>query len=143
MKHRKLPYVLLAIGIALFVILAWRTKIFSEKVLMLDMFSCTCPDYRVVQGSWKISSPLLDTIPNLNKGEVYVTGMKNPWNDDSMTAFDYMLAEGEVVGVDRVSGGDPWNPVIHLTRREHWGLGMTIGYGTLQWGALLFTALGL
>jgi len=86
---------------------------------------------------------LLDTIPNLNKGEVYVTGMKNPWNDDSMAAFDYMLAECEVVRVDRVSDGDPWNPVIHVTRWEHLGLGMALGYGVLKWGTILFTALGL
>lgn len=143
MERRKLPYVLLTIGIALFVILTWRTKILSTNVLMLDAFACTCPDYNVVQGSWKNSSPLLDTISNLNKGEVYVTGMNNPWNDDPMTMYDFMLAEGEVVGVDRVSEGDRWNPVIHVTSWEHLGLGMTLGYGALKWGAILFTALGL
>lgn len=143
MKGRRIPYVLLTIGIALGVLLAWRTKVFSKNVLMLDAFACTCPDYRVVQGSWKISSPLLDIIAYLDKSEVYVTGMKNPWSDDAMTAFDYMLAEGQVVGVDRVSEGDPWNPVINVTRWEHLGLGMTFGYGVLKWGAILFTALGL
>lgn len=60
-----------------------------------------------------------------------------------MTMYDFMLAEGEVVGVDRKYEGDPWNPVIHVTRWEHLGWGMTLGYGALKWGAILFTALGL
>lgn len=143
MKRRKLPYVLLTIGLSLFAVLAWYTKIFKPNVLVLEAFACTCPDYRVVQGSWKISSPLLDTIPNLNKGEVYVTGIKNPWNDDPMTMYDYMLAEGEVVGVDRVYEGDRWNPVIFVTRWDYLGWGMPLGYGILKWGMILFTALGL
>ncbi|MBX2974086.1 MAG: hypothetical protein KF797_13400 [Flavobacteriales bacterium] len=142
MIRRWLPHVLLSIGIVLGIVLAWRTKVFSKNVLMLDMFACTCPDYRVVQGTWKISSPLLDTIAYLDKSEVYVTGTENPYSDP-MTAYDFMLAEGEVVGVDRVSEGDPWNPVIHVTRWEHLGIWMDMGYGMLKWGAILFPALGL
>lgn len=108
---------------------------------MLDAFACTCPDYRVVQGSWKISGPILDTIAYLDRSQVYVTGMENPYNGP-MIMYDFMLAEGEVVGIDRVSEGDPWNPVIHVTRWEHLGLWMDVGYGMLKWGAILFSALG-
>ena len=113
-----------------------------ENVLMLDALACTCPDYRVVQGAWKISSPLLDTVVHLDKSEVYVTGVDNPFQDP-MTFYDFMLAEGEVVGVDRVSEGDPWNPVIKVIQWEHLGMWMDIGYGMLKWGALLSTTLGL
>lgn len=142
MIRRLMPYLLITVGILFGVVLVWRTQLFNTNVLMLDAFACTCPDYRVVQGSWKISSPLLDTIAYLDKSEVYVTGMENPYSDP-MTAYDFMLAEGEVVGVDRVYEGDPWNPVIHVARWEHLGLSMTLGYGILKWGTILFTALGL
>ncbi len=143
MTRRTVPYLLLTIGIVFGVVLAWRTKAINDDGLVLKALACTCPDYRVVQGSWKISSPLLDTISRLDKSEVYVVGMDNPWDGDPYTMYDFMLVEGEVVGVDRVYEGDPWNPVIHVTRWEHLGFWMDVGYGMLKWGAILFTALGL
>lgn len=142
MSRRRIPLMLISIGIVFAIVLVWRTKALHKNVLMLDAFACTCPDYNVVQGSWKISSPLLDTVTYLDKSEIYVTGEKNPY-EDPMTFYDFMLAEGEVVGVDRVSEGDPWNPVIKVTRWEHLGIWMDMGYGILKWGAILFTALGL
>lgn len=78
MVRHLIPYLLLTIGIVFGVILAWRTKTINHDGVVLKAFACTCPDYRVVQGSWKIKSPLLDTIAYLDKSEVYVTGMKNP-----------------------------------------------------------------
>lgn len=138
-----LPYLLLVIGILFGICLAWRTKATKDNAIVLKALACTCPDYSVVQGSWKIESSLLDTVVNLNKNEVYVTGMKNPWNEDYSAMYDLMLAEGEVVGIDRVNEGSPWNPVINVKRWEHLGSSLSLSYGILKWGALLFTALAL
>lgn len=95
-----------------------------------------------MQGSWKISSPVLDTVSYADKIEVYVTGVNNKY-DAPLAFYDFMLAEGKEVGVEHVSEGDPWNPVINVTRWEHLGNWMDIGYGLLKWGAILLTALGM
>lgn len=141
MNRRLLPYMLLSTGILFGILLVWKTKAFSHDTLVLDALACTCPDYQVIQGSWKISSPLLDSLANLDKTEVYVTGEKNPF-ENPIVFYDMMLVEGEVVGVDRVSEGDPWNPVIQVTRWEHLGIWMDMGYGILKWGFILLTVLG-
>lgn len=142
MHRSHLPFALLISGGLCAIILLWRTEALQQNVLMIDALACTCPDYRVVQGSWKLSSPLLDTIAHLDKGEVYITGVKNPFNDP-MTLYDFLLVEGEVIGIDRVSEGAPWNPVIRVARWEHMGVWMEFGYGILKWGAILFSSLGI
>ena len=141
--HSWLPYLLLLTGCICFCWLAWRTELFRPDSLVLSGLACTCPDFRVVQGTWKISSPILDTVEHLDKAEVYVTGVQFPKHVDGAAIYDLHVAEGEVVGVDRVSSGAPWNPVIHVHRWKYLGIGMTLGFGILKWSAILFTVAGL
>lgn len=133
----------MAIGISLSAMLAWSTRMFHPHTLVLKGLACTCPDFQVVQGAWKIQSPILDTVTHLDKSEVYVLGHENPWLEDPATMYDFSVAESYVVGIDRVSEGDPWNPVVRVEHWEPLGPWLTIGYGVLKWGSILFSILGL
>ncbi|MEO8068772.1 MAG: hypothetical protein ABI599_13840 [Flavobacteriales bacterium] len=135
-----IAYVLLASGLAVAAHLLWQTRVLSSNSTVLGRLSCTCPDYHVELGQWNLNSPLLDTLENLDKSEVYVTGAKNNWSSDPGTMFDYMIAEGEVVGIDRVVEGDPWNPVIRVARWDHVS---EFTYPLRKWGAILMFLLGV
>ena len=116
-----MAYALLVISISLGGSLLWKMRVFWPNTVVLKALACTCPDYSAVLGSWKLEGPLLDTIARLDRGEVYVVGEHNKWNDDYRTMYDYMVADGEVVGVDRVSEGDRWNPKINVSKWGHIG----------------------
>ena len=136
---RKVSYALLAISVILGAHLILQTGVFTSNTVVLKALACTCPDYRVDLGRWNLSSPLLDTIAHLDRSEVYVRGAENPMNSEYRTMFDFMIAEGEVVGVDRVSEGDPWNPVIQVRR---WGHISEFTYPVRKWSAILLLLSG-
>ncbi|MEZ4788448.1 MAG: hypothetical protein R2811_00350 [Flavobacteriales bacterium] len=115
-------------------------RVLSPNAIVLKALACTCPDYRIVLGSWKIDDPLLDTLSQLDRGEVYVNGAHNRWNDDYRTMYDYMVAEGDVVGIDRVSEGDRWNPVINVA---NWGHISEIDYFIRKWISLIGVAVSI
>lgn len=136
---RKAAYVLLVLSLILGTHVVWQTGVLASNTVVLKALACTCPDYRVDLGVWNLSSPLLDTVANLDRSEVYVTGKANPWNSDYRTMFDFMVARGEVVGVDRVSNGDPWNPVLRV---DSWDHVSEFSYPAKRWGSVLLFLAG-
>ena len=136
---RKAAYVQLILSFILGSHVVWQTGVLSSNSVVLKALACTCPDYRVDLGAWNLSSTLLDSVSNLDRTEVYVTGVENPWNSDYRTMFDYMVARGVVVGVDRVSEGDPWNPVLRVDSWDHIS---EFSYPAKRWGAVLLFLTG-
>ncbi len=140
MTKRRIALALLIISLGLGGSLLWKMRVLSTDTVVLKGLACTCPDYRVVIGSWKLDNPLLDTLNQLDRGEVYVTGVHNKWNDDYRTMYDYMVAEGEVVGIDRVSEGDRWNPTVNIA---NWGHISEFDYFIRKWISLTGSAISI
>ncbi|HEY3406188.1 MAG TPA: hypothetical protein VGK59_22530 [Ohtaekwangia sp.] len=79
--------------------------------------ACTCPDEKVLNGQWYLRSITPDSLKkyDLDYSEIYVT--EKPTTEfDLMGVGDYIIT-GQVVGKDRVSEVDQWNPLVKV---EEW-----------------------
>lgn len=78
---------------------------------------CTCPDETVLAGELYLKSITPDSLKkyDLDYSEVYVTERPST-SLDPMGADHYMI-KGKVIGKERVSGGDLWNPKVKV---ESW-----------------------
>ncbi len=79
--------------------------------------SCTCPDESVINGQTYLRSITPDSLKkyDLDYSEIYVTE-KPSTNYDPMGSDLYMI-KGKVIGKDRVSSYDSWNPKVKI---ESW-----------------------
>ncbi len=105
-------------GIALLLI---QTFIFRDYIspfqwgqLKVRGLACTCPDEAVISGKAYLRSITPDSLKkyNLDYSEIYVTEMPHTLVDPQ-GVDDYILT-GTVIGKERVSEGDPWNPKIEV-----------------------------
>jgi len=126
-----------AIGIAVTIVATFvhDSGLLSPNTVVVEAMACTCPDYKVHLGSWKLDDATFDTIPYLDRSEIYVRGIVNPWSDSYLSRYDPVAVTGRVVGIDRVSEGDPWNPVIEA---ESWR--RIRGFEVRKWCSLLTLA---
>lgn len=74
--------------------------------------SCTCPDETVVGDHLYLKSITPDSLKkyDLDFSEIYVS--EKPSTDIDPMGVDLYIIEGRVIGKDRVSEGDPWNPKL-------------------------------
>ena len=142
MNRQKLPWMIIGIGLACGSIIAWETRLLEANVIVVSGQACTCADFRVILGSWKIQSPLLDTIQNLSRTEVYVRGKEFPSFPHATALYDHHALNGTVIGVDRVSEGDEWHPVINVDEWSYLGFWWPLFYGTLKWITVVCFLLG-
>ena len=76
--------------------------------------ACTCPDETVVNGQFYLRSITPDSLKeyNLNYSEIYVS--ERPSTDLDPMGVDLYFIKGKVIGKDRVSENDPWNPKLKI-----------------------------
>lgn len=79
--------------------------------------ACTCPDETVVNGRLYLRSITPDSLKqyNLDYSEIYVT--EPPSTDLDPMGVDLYIIKGQVIGKDRVSEFDSWNPKVKV---ESW-----------------------
>ena len=116
-KNRK---ILLIGGIILII----QLIIFSDYIspiqwgsLKVSGQACTCPDESVVSGQLYLKSITPDSLKkyDLDCSEIYLTKSLSS-NYDRMGGALYII-QGQVIGKDRVSEYDPWNPRVKV---ENW-----------------------
>ncbi len=75
---------------------------------------CTCPDMAVISGEKVLKSCTPDSLKNqqLDYSEIWLTEQISTPND-LMGGKQYFL-KGEVVGKQRVSAYDAWNPIVRV-----------------------------
>ena len=78
--------------------------------------ACTCPDERVLGGRLYLRTITPDSLKkfNLDYSEIYVT--ERPFTDRDPMGVDLYIIEGQVIGKDRVSENDPWNPKLRVDK---------------------------
>lgn len=76
--------------------------------------ACTCPDETVVNGQFYLRSITPDSLKiyDLDYSEIYVT--EKPYTTIDPMGIDLYIIKGKVIGKDRVSEGDPWNPIFRV-----------------------------
>ncbi len=79
--------------------------------------ACTCPDESVVNGQLYLKSITPDSLKkyDFDYSEIYVTKELSTKIDPM--GVDYYIVTGKVIGKERVSPTDPWNPVVKI---ENW-----------------------
>ena len=84
--------------------------------LKVSGLACTCPDETVVGGRLYLRSITPDSLKkyDLDYSEIYVT--ERPYTNIDPMGVDLYIIEGQVIGKDRVSEGDPWNPKIRVDK---------------------------
>ena len=115
MRRRGVGYGLLILSAGIGVSLLWSIGTFTSNAVLLHVLATTGGDYGIAWGSWKLSGPSIDTVQDLSRSEVYVRGESNPWPIDYDTMFDYFVVEGEVIGVDHVSGKERY-PLMKVSQ---------------------------
>ncbi|MEZ4824901.1 MAG: hypothetical protein R3C61_01205 [Bacteroidia bacterium] len=78
--------------------------------------ACTCPDETVVSGQLYLRSITPDSLKkyDLDYSEIYVS--ERPSTDIDPMGVDLYIIEGQLMGKDRVSEGDPWNPKLKIDK---------------------------
>ena len=78
--------------------------------------ACTCPDEKVVNGHSYLKSITPDSLKKyaLDYSEIYVS--ERPSTDIDPMGVDLYIIEGQVIGKDRVSIEDPWNPILKIDK---------------------------
>ena len=117
MTGRRLGNAALVLSLGLGLSLLLRIGTFYSDTILLKVIATTGADYGVVLGEWKLDSPASDSVVWFTSSEVFVSGEPNPWPIDYDTMFDYFVVKGEVIGVDQVSAGDEWYPLMKVV---HW-----------------------
>ena len=84
--------------------------------LKVSGLACTCPDERVVNGLPYLKNITPDSLKkyDLDYSEIYVTD--RPHTDIDPMGVDIYIIKGQVIGKDRVSEGDPWNPIVRVDK---------------------------
>ena len=84
--------------------------------LKVSGLACTCPDETVVNGRLYLRTITPDSLKkfDLDYSEIYVTD--KPYTDIDPMGADLYMIEGQVIGKDRVSEGDPWNPKFRVDK---------------------------
>ena len=84
--------------------------------LKVSGLACTCPDEKVVSGQLYLRSITPDSLKkyDLDYSEIYVS--ERPSTDFDPMGVDLYIIEGQVIGKDRVSEGDPWNPKFKIIK---------------------------
>lgn len=111
-------------------ILAWCIFLILQVILLNDYTSlfqwgkinikgmeCTCPDASVPAGELYLKSITPDCLKkyDLDYSEIYLT--QRPCTDLDPMGVDHYIIKGKVIGKDRVSELDPWNPKVKV---ESW-----------------------
>lgn len=78
--------------------------------------ACTCPDEKVLIGEQYLESITPDSLKkyNLDFSEIYVD--EKPSSPFDPMGVDKYLIKGRVVGKERVSKYDPWNPKVSIEK---------------------------
>lgn len=78
--------------------------------------ACTCPDETVVNGQLYLKANTPDSLKkyDLDYSEIYVT--ERPSSDFDPMGVDLYMIKGEIIGKDRVSEYDPWNPKFRVDK---------------------------
>jgi len=82
--------------------------------IKISGLACTCPDETILNGQWYIMSITPDSLKkyDLDYSEIYVT--ERPTTEfDPMGVDDYII-KGKVIGKERVSEMDNWNPIMKV-----------------------------
>ncbi|MCK6648162.1 MAG: hypothetical protein L6Q66_00760 [Bacteroidia bacterium] len=76
--------------------------------------ACTCPDEAVINGQLYLRTITPDSLKkyDLDYSEIYLT--EKPYTDIDPMGVDLYMVKGEIIGKDRVSETDPWNPVVQV-----------------------------
>lgn len=84
--------------------------------IKISGLACTCPDETVVNGRLYLRSITPDSLKkyDLDYSEIYVS--KRPFTDIDPMGVDLYMIEGQVIGKERVSEGDPWNPKVRVDK---------------------------
>lgn len=84
--------------------------------LKVSGLACTCPDESVLGGRLYLKAITPDSLKkfNLDYSEIYVT-QRPSTNLDPMGVDSYII-QGQVIGKDRVSEGDRWNPKFKIEK---------------------------
>ncbi|RXK62617.1 hypothetical protein ESA94_06360 [Lacibacter luteus] len=84
--------------------------------LKVSGLACTCPDETVEGGQLYLKNITPDSLKkyNLDYSEIYVT--ERPSTNIDPMGVDLYIIEGRVIGKDRVSEGDPWNPKFRVDK---------------------------
>lgn len=105
-------------------IILGQIYIFSDYIspfhwgqIKVSGLACTCPDETVVNGRLYLRSITPDSLKkyNLDYSEIYVT--ERPSTDFDPMGVDLYMIKGHVIGKERVSEYDPWNPKVKI---ESW-----------------------
>jgi hypothetical protein len=84
--------------------------------LKVSGLACTCPDEKVVNGRLFLKNITPDSLKKygLDYSEIYVTD--RPYTDKDPMGVDIYIIKGQVIGKNRVSEGDPWNPIVRVDK---------------------------
>lgn len=84
--------------------------------MKVNGLACTCPDVTVVSGQLYLRSITADSLKkyNLDYSEIYVS--ERPSTKIDPMGVDLYIIEGQVIGKDRVSKVDPWNPKLKIDK---------------------------
>ncbi len=90
---------------------------FGWRQIKVEGLACTCPDEKVLQGQLTLKKNTPDSLKKyeLDYSEIYVTERPST-NIDPMGVSQYII-QGQIIGKDRVSPNDPWNPILRV---EYW-----------------------
>lgn len=105
-------------SIILLQLIFFRDYIFpiQWRQLKVSGLSCTCPDETVINGQIYLRSITPDSLKryNLDYSEIYVTEKPSTVNDPM--GADLYFIKGQVIGKDRVSENDSWNPLVKVEK---------------------------
>lgn len=111
--------IILVVGVLLLTqLILFRDYIFPIQWGQIKVrgLACTCPDETVVNGEFYLQAITPDSFKkyNLDYSEIYVTD--KPYTDIDPMGVDLYIINGQVIGKDRVSEGDPWNPKVRVDK---------------------------
>ncbi len=106
--------------------------------LKISGLACTCPDETVVSGQLYLKSITPDSLKqfDLDYSEIYVS--ERPTTKIDPMGVDLYIIEGQVIGKDRVSEGDPWNPRLKIDKWREVDILKDWGVKGLFFGQLFF-----
>ncbi len=105
--------------------------------LKVSGLACTCPDETVVNGQLYLRTITPDSLKkyNLDYSEIYVT--ERPYTNIDPMGVDLYMIQGQVIGKDRVSEGDPWNPKFRVDKWREVNILVDWGVKVLFFGQLI------
>ena len=115
---KKSKILLITCSIILLQLLFFHDYIFPIQwgQIKVSGLSCTCPDETVVNGQIYLRAITPDSLKqyNLDYSEIYVTEKPSTFNDPM--GADLYFIKGSVIGKDRVSENDSWNPIFKVDK---------------------------